>query len=262
MTAPRRTGPKGGWRSFMRRRFALLLMPLLVMVAGYWGIRLVSATPLRRRLRSAVLSRVTTRLPHVALTFDDGPDPEFTDRFLDALGKVPATFFVVGERVRRWPHLVRRVVEAGHEVASHGDSHTSGTRLLPRATVNDLRRARATISAVAGAPPRFYRPPFGRFNLASWVEARRLGMTRTLWTAGARDWESKHSAETIATRLLAHAEPGAILMLHDSDGEPGAPENTLRALPLILQGLRERGLVPVTLSELVENATSGRPERR
>ena len=76
-------------------------------------------------------------------------------------------------------------------------------------------------------------------------------MRRTLWTAGARDWEAEATPELIAERILAAATPGAILLLHDSDGDPGAPEHTLAALPAILAGFRERGLRSVTLSELV-----------
>jgi peptidoglycan-N-acetylglucosamine deacetylase len=234
-----------------RRQWAFLFMLPLGVFAFYYGVRVVSATPLRKRLRRAVLSRIQTERRVVALTFDDGPDPQFTTQFLDALGESRATFFLLGERARRWPDLVRGIVDAGHEVACHGDTHRSGTRLLPKATLQDLRRAYGSIVAIVGVPPHFYRPPFGRFNLASWIEAPRLGMKRTLWTAGARDWESRHSPQVIADRLLAAAEPGAILMLHDSDGEPGAPERTLRALPFILAGLRQRGLTPVTLSELV-----------
>jgi peptidoglycan/xylan/chitin deacetylase (PgdA/CDA1 family) len=233
------------------RRLAILATLPLAVLVSYYGIRLVSATPVRKRLRRAVLSKVATSEPVVGLTFDDGPDPEYTSRFLDALGDSPATFFVLGERVRRWPDLVRRIAKAGHEVACHGDTHRSGTRLLPSATVMDLRRAYGSIVAVVSVPPLFYRPPFGRFNLASWIEAPRLRMTRTLWTAGARDWESQRSPESIAKEILAAAEPGAVLMLHDSDGERGAPANTLGALPLILAGLHERGLTPVTLSQLV-----------
>lgn len=242
--------PRTRLKAYARGFVILVTLPLAVFVT-YYGIRIVSATPVRKRLRRAVLSRIATSEPLVALTFDDGPDQEFTGRFLDALGDSRATFFVIGERVRRWPDLVRRIAEVGHEVACHGDTHRSGTRLLPSATVMDLRRAYGSIVAVVGVPPHFYRPPFGRFNLASWVEAPRLRMRRTLWTAGARDWESQRSPEAIAREILAAAEPGAVLMLHDSDGEPGAPENTLRALPLILAGLRERGLTPVTLSRLV-----------
>jgi peptidoglycan/xylan/chitin deacetylase (PgdA/CDA1 family) len=89
------------------------------------------------------------------------------------------------------------------------------------------------------------------FNLAAWVAAPRLGMRRTLWSKWARDWERRASPRLITTRILAGARPGAILLLHDADGSDQAPERTLRALPWILEGLRDRGLTPVTLSDLV-----------
>jgi peptidoglycan/xylan/chitin deacetylase (PgdA/CDA1 family) len=225
-------------------------------IGVYWGVRFASVSFVRNRLGSLVLWRVRTDQPLVALTFDDGPDPRYTERFLSALGGERATFFVLGMNVRQWPHLAKAMADAGHELASHGDSHRTMTRVLPQGTVRDLRQARETIIQATGAAPRFYRPPFGRFNLASWIETSRLGMRRTLWTAGARDWEQEATPALIADRILDAAEPGTILLLHDSDGDPGAPENTLAALPAILQGLRQRGLRPVTLSELVR---CGRP---
>src|SRR6266568_1460020 len=113
------------------------------------------------------------------------------------------------------------------------------------------RRARDAIADACGHAPRFYRPAYGVFNLAGWCAAPRLGMRRTLWSAWARDWEQRATPALITARILAAAEPGAILLLHDADGSPGAPERTLTALPLILNGLRERGLRTVTLTELV-----------
>jgi len=232
---------------------ALIVVGVLValVVGAYWGVRFASISFVRNRLGRLLLSRVTTRLPLVSLTFDDGPDPETTERFLSALGDARATFFVLGMNVRRWPHLARAMAEAGHELASHGDSHRTMTRVPPRGTLRELRRAHRTIVEATGETPRFYRPPYGRFNLASWLETPRLGMRRTLWTAGARDWEAEATPELIAERILAGAAPGAILLLHDSDGDPGAPEHTLAALPAILAGLHERGLRSVTLSELM-----------
>jgi peptidoglycan/xylan/chitin deacetylase (PgdA/CDA1 family) len=234
----------------------VLVLVGLAVLGLYWGVRLASVSFVRSRLGGVMLWRVDTELPLVALTFDDGPDPAYTERFLSVLGDARATFFVLGMNVRRWPHLARAMADGGHELASHGDSHRTMTRVPPRGTLRELRQARETIVRSTGATPRFYRPPFGRFNLASWVEAPRLGMRRTLWTAGARDWEEEATPELIAQRILAAAEPGAILLLHDSDGDPGAPEHTLAALPAILEGLHQRGLKSVTLSELVR---SGRP---
>jgi peptidoglycan/xylan/chitin deacetylase (PgdA/CDA1 family) len=189
----------------------------------------------------------------VALTFDDGPDPVLTERFLAALDGVQATFFWLGERVRRWPALAAQAVALGHELACHGDDHRSLARLGPRATVDSLQRGRDAIAAATGAAPGFYRPPYGVFNLAAWIAAPRLGMRRTLWSRWARDWEARATPRLIADRIVGGATPGAILLLHDADGDPGAPERTLRALPWILDGLDARGLRPVGLSRLVAN---------
>src|SRR5262249_33400545 len=197
----------------------VVLGALVAAFGVYWGVRLASVSFIRRRIPTLILSRVETAEPLVALTFDDGPDPDTTERFLAALGDARATFFVLGMNVRTWPHLARAMAGAGHELGSHGDSHRTMTRVPPRGTLRELRQAHRTIVDATGATPRFYRPPYGRFNLASWIEATRLGMRRTLWTAGARDWEADATPELIAERILAAAEPGAILLLHDSDGD-------------------------------------------
>lgn len=218
---------------------------------SYWGIAVGASGPGRRLFPRALLSSVATDRPEVALTFDDGPDPDFTERFLLALKGTPATFFSLGARARQWPELVRSIVEEGHEVACHGDTHRRLTRLSPSATVRELRRGAASIAEASGRAPRFFRPAHGLFNLAAWVETPRLGMRRTLWTASARDWEREATSESIAGRILGAAAPGAILLMHDSGGWPGRPSRTLAALPAIVEGLTDRGLRPVTLSRLV-----------
>lgn len=230
-------------------------LPVAV-VGAYWGFRFASSSKLRPFLGKLMVWQVETTLPHAALTFDDGPHPDYTERFLEALQGSRATFFVLGSSVRRWPHLARAIVEAGHEVACHGYTHRTMTRTGPLATVRELREGRAAILEATGVAPLFYRPAYGRFNLASWIEAPRLGMRRTMWSAGAADWRIDSTPELIARRILQASRPGAVLLLHDADGDPGAPENTLRALPEILDGLRARGLHAVTLSELVRGRVS------
>jgi peptidoglycan-N-acetylglucosamine deacetylase len=221
----------------------------------YWGVSVAAAPGAGALLGRWVLYRGSPDQGRLALTFDDGPDPEYTPAFLDALGDRRATFFVLGERARRWPELTRRLVHEGFEVACHGDSHRHLAAMGPRRTEVDLRRAHASIAEVTGRAPRFYRPPYGVFNLAAWTAAPRLGMQRTLWSAWAKDWRRRATPQLIAARSLAGAQPGAILLLHDSDGTPGAPARTLEALPTILDGIRRRGIELVTLSDL----TSGEP---
>lgn len=219
--------------------------------ALYWGIALAASGPGRRVFERSLVWRGAGDRPVVALTFDDGPHPRYTEAFARALDGERATFFALGASARRWPSVLREVASAGHEVACHGDTHRRMTRLSPRETAEELRRGRGAITKAAGAEPRFFRPPHGLFNLAAWVWAPRLGMRRTLWTASARDWEATATPDSITGRVLDAAVPGAILLLHDAGGWEDRPARTLEALPGIVHGLRDRGLGLVTLTELV-----------
>jgi peptidoglycan/xylan/chitin deacetylase (PgdA/CDA1 family) len=210
--------------------------------------------PVRRLAEPWVLCRVRTGRSEVALTFDDGPDPALAPRFADALSSCPATFFWQGGRVRAHGDTVAATVASGHEIACHGEDHRTLARLGPEATVGALRRARDAIAEAAGRPPAFYRPAYGVWNGTAWAVAPWLGMRRTLWSTWAWDWHARTTTPQIVDRILAGARPGAILLLHDADGAPGATARTLAALPEIVDGLRARGLAPVTLSALVADA--------
>lgn len=235
-----------------RRRAAAAMGGLSASAAAlYFGPGLAILPPARRALEPWLVWRGPSSSPAVALTFDDGPDPRYAERYLDALGGTPATFFVLGEAARRRPDLVAHQVRRGHEVACHGDTHEALPRLGPAATVSALRRARDSIADAAGSPPRFYRPAFGWFTAPAWAAAPRLGMRRALWTSWAADWQGTATAERTADRILTSVGPGSILLLHDARGAENAPERTLAALPAILEGLEARGLRPVTLSMLL-----------
>jgi peptidoglycan/xylan/chitin deacetylase (PgdA/CDA1 family) len=233
------------------------LIAAAVPAAAYWGVGLAASPPGLLCLNGPVLCRARTHEPLVSLTFDDGPDPLHLPRFLRALGAARATFFVLGGKARRHPDLVRSIVAAGHEVACHGDSHRNLGAMLPRATVESLRRSRDSIAGILGRPPAFYRPAYGQFNLAGWLAAPRLGMRRTLWSGWAKDWAKSATPALIASRTLRAARPGAIHLLHDAEGAPGAPDRTLAALPAILLGLEAKGLRSVTLSDLLASGKAG-----
>ena len=198
---------------------------------------------------SVLFGRVMSALPSggssVALTFDDGPNPEATPRVLDALaesGQV-ATFFVLGRHAERWPALVRRIASEGHEVGNHGWHHRKLHASGPRAVRRDLTMGTDAIQDAAGLRPRFFRAPHG-FR-SPWVSAiaTSLGQRTVGWTLGVHDTDRPGAAE-IARRTLGGARPGAIILLHDGDGyDPdGDRRQTAEALPAILAGLRERGL--------------------
>jgi peptidoglycan/xylan/chitin deacetylase (PgdA/CDA1 family) len=234
----------------MRPRHHIAIMAS-VGVAAHAAPAATFLPPVRRLAERWVLCRANTGRPEVAITFDDGPDPALAPRFIDALGGDPATFFWQGSRVRANHEAAAAAVAAGHEIACHGDDHTTLARMGPRATIGALTRARDAITDAVGRAPAFYRPAYGVWNTTAWAVAPRLGMQRTLWSRWAWDWHASTTTPQIVARILAGARPGAILLLHDADGAPGAPERTLAALPGIREGLAARGLRPVTLSDLI-----------
>jgi peptidoglycan/xylan/chitin deacetylase (PgdA/CDA1 family) len=184
----------------------------------------------------------------VGLTFDDGPETDAVDGFLEALREleVKATFFVVGEQVRRAPDAARRIVEAGHEIACHGYRHLNHLRRTPRATIRDLRAARDTITGETGAEIRHFRPPYGVFNSASWVTAGRFGWERVLWARWGRDWEEGATPERIRQCVMSGVRDGDIILLHDAEAysSSGSWRRTLGALEPIVSELRGRGFEP------------------
>ncbi len=185
-----------------------------------------------------------------ALTFDDGPHPEGTPAVLEILARegIRATFFLVGEQVLRNPGLAREIAAAGHEIALHCDRHRNLLRLTPRQTREDILRAEERIVAETGAELKLYRPPYGVLNTAALRLARARGWRTLMWSHWGRDWEARASAESIATRVTAGAESGAVLLLHDADdySAPRSWERTVAALPRVLETLAARGLSAVS----------------
>src|SRR3954453_11536851 len=127
----------------------------------------------------------------VAVTFDDGPHPKGTPAVLRALALAgaPATFFLVGEQVRRDPALAAEIAAAGHAVAVHGDRHRNLLRVAPRAAAADLDRAAGAIGDAIGAPPApLHRPPYGIYSAAALRAVRARGWAPLLWSRWGRDW--------------------------------------------------------------------------
>ena len=184
-----------------------------------------------------------------ALTFDDGPHPQGTPAVLEILAgaDVPATFFLVGEQVRRNPRLAREIAAAGHGIGLHCDRHRNLLRLTPRQVREDIARAQATIEDATERSPALYRPPYGLANAYALRQARARGWRTLLWSHWGRDWKPRATPESIAARVTAGAAAGSVLLLHDADhySAPGSWRRTAAALPRVLDVLAGRGLEPV-----------------
>lgn len=189
----------------------------------------------------------------VALTFDDGPDAASTPQFLAVLDRLgwSATFFVLGDMVRRNPSLVGELVAAGHEIALHGDRHRSHLRRTPGDVIDDLHRGYDTIVDASGIPPRWFRPPHGYLSVGSVLGARALGVRTVLWTTWGRDWTAHATPASVARTVQRNLRPGGTILLHDADctSVPGAWRSALGALDLLDADLRPQGLRVVSLAE-------------
>ena len=183
---------------------------------------------------------------HVALTFDDGPDPRSTPLFLDELERLGcrATFFVLGERLERHPGLGRRIVAQGHEIAVHGWRHRYTLTAPPGRTAAEIRAAVELVTAVTGARPAWYRPPYGVLGAEALAQAVTCGLRPVLWTAWGRDWTAGASPRSVLAALEPDLRGGATVLLHDSDhaSAPGAWRSALGALPELVGRCRAAGL--------------------
>jgi peptidoglycan-N-acetylglucosamine deacetylase len=177
----------------------------------------------------------------VRLTFDDGPDPTATPQVLDTLrGRgVEATFFVTGQMTAARPDIVRRASAEGHRIGNHSWSHPRLTTLDRAQVESQLRRTNEVIGRATGHSPSEWRPPYGATDARVEAAARDVGLdSMVLWTVDPRDWADP-PATTIRDRVLQQVRPGSIVLLHDGTGR-----HTPAALPLILDGLAERGYCP------------------
>jgi peptidoglycan/xylan/chitin deacetylase (PgdA/CDA1 family) len=229
-------------------------------VAAGAFVHLIPGVVAWRSARSRLLPRLSGvgDPTHVALTFDDGPDPIATPPILAALDALGwrATFFCLGTQVRRSPGLARELVARGHEIGVHGDTHVSHLRRPLTSTVPDVIRARETIAEMTGARPHWFRPPYGAVSSSTLVAGRRADLQLVLWTTWGRDWKPRATGRTVAADVRRTYVPGATVLLHDSDitSVQGCWRSTLAALPLLAEQWASMGL---TVGPLADHGVGG-----
>jgi peptidoglycan/xylan/chitin deacetylase (PgdA/CDA1 family) len=247
---------------------ALMLQPstwrwvLAVFLANHLLLTAIGLWP-----RSTWLGRNWTRLPaaaagrgEIALTIDDGPDPDVTPEVLDLLDRlqVRATFFCIGEKARRHPALCREIVARGHDVQNHSERHRHNFSMLgPRGTRRELQAAQDSIAAVTGRRPQFFRAPAGLRNPFLGPVLERMGLRLAAWSRRGYDTRSGDAA-VVSRRLLPALRPGAILLLHDGNcaRSPAGVPVILDVLPGLVAEASASGLHFVTLSHALQCSTS------
>jgi peptidoglycan/xylan/chitin deacetylase (PgdA/CDA1 family) len=229
-------------------------VPLWLAVAaffGYAGLVTWGVLSPAAEMFADVVWRGPDGAKGIALTFDDGPHPEFTRSVLESLDRagMKATFFVIGEKAVHQPDVLREIVAAGHSVGVHGHRHDRALSFRSLARVRaDLARSIELVEAATGARPTLYRPAVGQTNPRIARAAADLGLTLVGWTVRARDG-IRAAPERVASRVIARLRHGAIVLLHDAaekdDREPAAP----KALPRILEAMRARKMPAVRVDD-------------
>ncbi|WP_407307038.1 polysaccharide deacetylase family protein [Desulfosporosinus sp. SB140] len=188
----------------------------------------------------------------VAITFDDGPHPDYTPKVLEILEryKVPATFFVVGENADAYPELIKEIQGHGHQLGMHCQQHICSWFLNPWTTWKKWDEGVATLERLTGQKVEWIRPPWGVFNLALWLWLKYRKKKAVLWNVEGHDWLAQRSPEQIAKRVLKKISVGSIVLLHDAGGQPRAPENTICALESIFRNVESEKKLPFVSLDL------------
>lgn len=179
----------------------------------------------------------------VALTFDDGPHPQYTPEMLEGLKKrnVKATFFLLGQEVEKYPELVKQVHEEGHLIGNHSYKHEQLSKLTMEQACAQVKRTNDLIYHITGEYPSYIRPPFGDWHEQLDCETN---MAEVLWDVDSRDWSSQNHAAIVNT-VLKNVQENDIILMHDGY------ETSVTAAMEIIDTLAERGYEFVTVDEIL-----------
>ncbi|MFC5194577.1 polysaccharide deacetylase family protein [Bizionia hallyeonensis] len=183
------------------------------------------------------------------LTFDDGPTPEITQCTLDTLKQyqAEATFFCIGNNIQKHPEIFHNILNEGHRVGNHSNTHLKGWRTTVENYISDIREAQTIINfeleksevAMQDAHPScLFRPPYGQIKPSQGKALKALGYTVVTWSILSFDWEKETAPETCYNNVVNEAKPGSIIVFHDS---VKASKNLMHALPKVLAYFSEKG---------------------
>lgn len=239
----------------LTRRFGLVLVALAFVSAGAMLILHRISNARCFALTGQSICRVNTDEKLVALTFDDGPTERGVGAALSQLQALGAkgTFFLIGQEASERPHLVRRIVEAGHEVANHSMSHRMLVGRPAGLYDREIGGTHAALVRAGAPPPKLFRPPYGKKLWGLPMAVERSGYRMIMIDV---EEPQTTDAQAYADAILDGARPGSILLMHLMYRSNGTARD---ALPLVIKGLQARGFRLVTVSELL---ASGRPVGR
>ncbi|MCF6092998.1 polysaccharide deacetylase family protein [Microaerobacter geothermalis] len=188
----------------------------------------------------------------VALTFDDGPDLQFTPQILDVLKKhnVKATFFIVGNRAKAHPEIVKRIVREGHAIGNHTWNHANLPKLPIESVRNQIIQTDNTLKNIIGYKPKLFRAPYGAMTEETVQMLGKMGYTAVGWTVDSLDWKGL-SKEAVSDNVLSNIFPGAIILQHSAGGKGEDLSGTVKALSEIIHKLKNDRVEFYTVPDLL-----------
>jgi polysaccharide deacetylase family sporulation protein PdaB len=247
---------------YAKRSLWMITVSLIVFSLGYFGGKLSNSGVLPTMgllAKEMPLFSVKKSAAEVCLTFDISWGEKTLPLVLKVLqeNQVPATFFLSGPWAVRHPVETKAIFDGGHEIASHGDRHINLSQ-YPKETVKEnISKAYQDLLSVTGRVAPFFRPPNGDYDDIVIDTARELGFETVIWAVDSLDWKNP-GPDYMIQRVLTRVFPGAIILCHASDSS----KEIHLALPRIIQGLRIKGYILVTLSKLVEGGVIQRNDPR
>lgn len=179
----------------------------------------------------------------VAITFDDGPNPDYTMTLLEGLKKrgVKATFFVLGEEVESYPDILQAIYDDGHLIGVHSYQHVNFSQIGDKAALEQINQTQEAIYAVTGEYAGYIRPPYGCWNKEL---SQKAPLIEVLWDVDPLDWAT-NDADAVVQRILRNTEDGSIILLHDASG------SSVQAALTVIDILQQQGYELVTVEELL-----------
>ena len=213
------------------------------------AVILIAASMLMSSSPCRIFSKVTSDKKVVALTFDDGPHPKYTDEILDILSEygVKATFFVIGTNVDEHPEILQRELAEGHEIGNHTFDHSYMNKLNESNTISEIKKCESAVISAGGPATSLLRPPGGICSSRLKKQCRSLKYSIVLWSVDTRDW-TRPTAANITRTVLNNVSSGDIILMHDYvSGKSNTPE----ALRSIIPALIDEGYNFLTVTELI-----------
>lgn len=212
----------------------------------------MEASSLAKKFPNTYFTCVDATDKVVALTFDDGPDDRATPRILDILNEynIPATFFVVGENIKKHPSVFKEIISSGHQIGNHSFSHIRPTDTPTKIMIDDFKKCNNLLDDIISERIKYIRPPYGLVTEDQLISLKDEGFKVIGWSIDSMDWYTKDK-DKIIDCVLDAIHPGSIILMHSAGGNDNR-KATIDALPIIIETLKYQGYSFVTIEQLME----------